>query len=226
MHAEDDAVKLPEEDHGPRLLHYMVATSSTVDPVVSRLEVCPAVVHERAPNRDLPLHCACLNSGPAARAIMLAVIKAGPELVGARGREEALPLHISCANSPDVACVKDLIAMYPGAAVMKTRRGDLPVHHACLNQTAAALDVLKYTIIPNPFGVRAKGTGGDLPLHIASAVSNHAGVVQELINEYGEGLGERNDWGDLPVHRVALNNRPNAADILMEVPLTPTPTAL
>ena len=46
---EDDGVKLPDEEHKPRLLHYVVATSEDVKEVVSRLEVCPAVVHERAP---------------------------------------------------------------------------------------------------------------------------------------------------------------------------------
>jgi len=174
-------------------------------------------VREVGQGGDLPIHRACLNKTAAAHSIMRAVIDAAPEMVSVPGRDRALPLHISCSNTTDIKCVKDLIAMYPGAAAMRSGRGDFPAHHAAINQSLANAKIMKYTLLPFQDAVKAAGSQGDLPLHMACAMSTNAAVVRELISCYANGLCVRNAHGDLPVHRVALNTRPDAAAILMEV---------
>merc|ERR1712166_76191 len=150
-----------------RLLHTLAATATDPLKVQKRLRVFSEAVHELGANNDLPIHRACLNSSAQCHKIVKLLLNLAPETVRNRGRDNALPLHIACANTASVKVVKDLVAMYPGAAALLTSRGDLPLHHACLNQSADALDILRYVLIPHPAALEVKGTSGDLPLHVA-----------------------------------------------------------
>lgn len=204
--------------HGrDRLLHYLAATATDVAKVRHRLDVFPEAVLETGAHNDLPIHRACLNKSAAAHKILRLILSRAPELVRCRGRHDALPLHMACANTSSVKVVKDLIAMYPGAGTFVTARGDFALHHAALNQTPAALEILRYILIPNFEAIMKPGSNGDLPLHIACAVQPRSVVVRELISQDARALRVKNSLGDLPLHRVCLNTGPEAALVLKEV---------
>eukprot|EP00658_Telonema_sp_P-2_P047214 TRINITY_DN3579_c0_g2_i1.p1 TRINITY_DN3579_c0_g2~~TRINITY_DN3579_c0_g2_i1.p1 ORF type:complete len:578 (-),score=100.74 TRINITY_DN3579_c0_g2_i1:263-1996(-) len=215
----------PTTKHSDRLLHILAATASDIDPVQHRLAIYPGAVHELGADNDLPIHRACLNKSASCHKIVRLLLAQAPDSVRRRGRDDALPLHMACANTSNCKVVKDLVAMYPGAATFVTSRGDLPLHHACLNQTPAALEILKYVIIPNVAALMHAGTHGDLPLHVSCAVARSSAVVRELISQDCRALRIRNRLGDLPIHRACLNQGPDAARILAQVSARTHPVA-
>ena len=103
-----------------------------------------------------------------------------------------------------------------------------------LLQSVAALDILRYVLIPHPAALevpelvgsvldvrtlQVKGTSGDLPLHVACAIQPAAAVVRELIAKDARALRVRNKYEDLPLHRACFNCSPEAAAILAQVTL-------
>ena len=161
-------------------------------------------------NGDLPIHRACINQSAAGYEIVRLILTSAPELVRKPGRDGALPLHMACANTVSVKVVKDLVAMYPGGATLLTNRGDTPLHHACINQSPAALKIIRYVLIPHPEALMHPGINGDLPLHLACALQPSVDVIRELISQDARALRLCNKLGDLPLHRLCLNQSADA----------------
>jgi ankyrin repeat protein len=55
--------------------------------------------------------------------------------------------------------------MWPDAVKEKNNKGQLPLHHACLNN--ASLDVIQLLVETWPDAVKEKNNKGQLPLHHA-----------------------------------------------------------
>lgn len=184
------------------------------------LKQCPEATSERASDGDLPIHRAAASSSPHALEIVKLLLELAPNHLTAEGMDGEHPLHVACACAPSSMLVHHLITLRPETVNVVNKRGDLPVHRACMNRGPERDTILKALIDTVPETVKVQGAQGHLPLHRACLCSG-LGSVKYLIGRYPDGLREVDSKGQVPcTHSINLTHPlgppivPRAVDVL------------
>ena len=109
-----------------------------------------------------------------------------------------LPLHSACARNPPSSFIRDLLRAYPEAAGIRDDQGMHPLHYACGNR--ASHGVIRHLLEAFPRAARLVDPNGMLPLHyLASWGQSERGIVDMLVEAYGEAIMARDKDGATPL---------------------------
>mmetsp|Transcript_41938 Transcript_41938/g.82218 ORF Transcript_41938/g.82218 Transcript_41938/m.82218 type:complete len:2007 (+) Transcript_41938:318-6338(+) len=152
---------------------------------------------------ELPLHIIARQVSAWTSLIETAVMLFPKALVH-RDRMGALPIHHASAHD-SITALEILYRAYPDGAKEVDVRGRLPIHVAAEFDAVDALKFLlenysdgAYTMVHRPAG----GSGGGLPLHVASRNYASIGVITALLAENFASAKRTDENGDLPLHLI------------------------
>eukprot|EP00590_Aulacoseira_subarctica_P010140 CAMPEP_0172425074 /NCGR_PEP_ID=MMETSP1064-20121228/30016_1 /TAXON_ID=202472 /ORGANISM="Aulacoseira subarctica , Strain CCAP 1002/5" /LENGTH=247 /DNA_ID=CAMNT_0013167687 /DNA_START=142 /DNA_END=885 /DNA_ORIENTATION=- len=134
-------------------------------------------------------------------------------------------LHTVCANGFSVFLVNLLLAAFPGSRMIRDSNGRIPLHHACSNNLANAVDIVKALLNANPESSIVLDNQGRSPMQIyqklASSIDekgmlllHHQAASSKdittnflifLVSSYPEGIALQDCHRMLPFHHACLN---------------------
>jgi len=159
----------------------------------------PQGLTERSAAGHYPLHCACLNSSPAAPLLVAEILKGYPGASQSRGPGGVLPCHLAAGASADERLFSALLEAFPSAATTPDVHFKLPLHHLCTNSHPSAVPMGEELIAMYPQALEAQGANGSLPLHVACSEGRSEELVRLLLGAFPGALRLKDGAGRLPL---------------------------
>ena len=160
------------------------------------------------------LHCVFMNKSATLNIIRL-LIDAAPETVRSVSNDGMMPLHKLCGNrkvdeAAAVPILKLLVEKYPEAARHADDQGVLPIHWASGWRSPEFCRLL-IEAYPGSEQI-GRGSGGQLPLHIA-CVKGSLATVKLLYRQHPNAINHTASRGHYPIHAAisGIKHRDNPA---------------
>jgi ankyrin repeat protein len=172
----------------------------------------PEVVKWKDPSKLLPLHVVMERDKQCLRTVQF-LYQSYPAALICKDEDGCTPLH-SAFRCSSLAIVKFLIGKSKAGAVeMENNYKKAPLHYAFLYNKHEA--VLEFVATKYPdFLKKPRSSDGQLPLHVACAISSLIVGIQVLLEHYPDSARQKDKQGKLPLALACKNETLEEEEVL------------
>uniref|UniRef100_A0A7S2EJM5 Uncharacterized protein n=1 Tax=Ditylum brightwellii TaxID=49249 RepID=A0A7S2EJM5_9STRA len=177
-----------------------LALGASQDIIHKLYDFYPMALGETTRAGHTALHIACQHGAPAPDVVFL--LRHCPSHAKSKSKETwSTPIHLACSTKRG-ACVEVIRALAiqnPAAFAEQDRRGNTPLHLACLNRSSSP-EVIRSIVAHRRAALETTNLNGMTPLHAACLSNQSFSAAKTIAKKYPEAAIQIDSHGNVPAH--------------------------